>query len=233
MTSAITFGDSKAIRFERRDGGDVVERFRAFVRSDRFPCVGARSTLNSGGETICVYEKLATDAATRALAHDLGGFHRRGTRSHFRSFVAIFRAPQIRGEQHFEDLLWRQLQLLHDADTTAGWAPGVASDPADSDFCFSFARRPYFVVGMHPRASRLSRRFETPVLVFNPHEQFQQLRGGGTMRRMQEVIRARELRLQGSLNPMLSDFGEAPGSRQYSGRAVDDDWRCPFRSRVA
>ena len=36
------------------------------------------------------------------------------------------------------------------------------------------------------------------------------------------------MQLQGSINPMLSDFGEATEARQYSGRAVEDDWRAPF-----
>ncbi|MDQ6747348.1 MAG: YqcI/YcgG family protein [Candidatus Dormibacteraeota bacterium] len=36
------------------------------------------------------------------------------------------------------------------------------------------------------------------------------------------------MRLQGSLNPNLSNYGDRPESRQYSGRAVGDAWRCPM-----
>ncbi|HBR51859.1 MAG TPA: hypothetical protein DEA71_17475 [Nitrospira sp.] len=50
---------------------------------------------------------------------------------------------------------------------------------------------------------------------FNLHEQFDRLR-------------AREMTLQGSINPMLSSFGDNPETRQYSGRAVPDNWVCPF-----
>ena len=32
----------------------------------------------------------------------------------------------------------------------------------------------------------------------------------------------------GSLNPMLAQHGEASEARQYSGRQVDDGWKCPF-----
>jgi FPC/CPF motif-containing protein YcgG len=66
--------------------------------------------------------------------------------------------------------------------------------------------------------------------VFNPHEQFERLRADGHWKRMQETIRRRDLELQGSINPMLSDFGEQSEARQYSGRAVEDNWRAPFKA---
>jgi FPC/CPF motif-containing protein YcgG len=45
-------------------------------------------------------------------------------------------------------------------------------------------------------------------------------------------VREREIALQGSLNPNLADFGERSEARQYSGRAVEDQWRCPFHRRT-
>jgi FPC/CPF motif-containing protein YcgG len=45
---------------------------------------------------------------------------------------------------------------------------------------------------------------------------------------MQRATRKRDIALQGSLNPNLADFGTAPETRQYSGRPVGPDWRCPF-----
>ncbi|MBA3796937.1 MAG: YqcI/YcgG family protein, partial [Chloroflexi bacterium] len=41
----------------------------------------------------------------------------------------------------------------------------------------------------------------------------------------------REVALQGSINPMLSDFGTRSEARQYAGREVDEEWRCPFTKR--
>jgi hypothetical protein len=81
---------------------------------------------------------------------------------------------------------------------------------------------------MHPHSSREARRFGWPAMVFNPHEQFERLRADGKWKRMQQTIRERDVQLQGSINPMLSDFGEATEARQYSGRAVEEDWRAPF-----
>ncbi|MFL6514134.1 MAG: YqcI/YcgG family protein, partial [Chthoniobacterales bacterium] len=65
---------------------------------------------------------------------------------------------------------------------------------------------------------------------------FERLRTDGKWKKMQTAIRARELVLQGSVNPMLSDFGQESEARQYSGRAVPEDWsppaggegKCPF-----
>ena len=48
---------------------------------------------------------------------------------------------------------------------------------------------------------------------------------------MQKIIRARDRDNAGSINPMLSDFGTRSEARQYSGRAVGDDWQCPLRVR--
>jgi FPC/CPF motif-containing protein YcgG len=83
---------------------------------------------------------------------------------------------------------------------------------------------------MHPESSRIARKFRWPTLVFNPHEQFEQLRVDGKWKRLQHTIRERDLQLQGSINPMLSDFGEATEARQYAGRAVAANWRAPFQA---
>jgi len=47
---------------------------------------------------------------------------------------------------------------------------------------------------------------------------------------VQEVIRDRERNLQGNLNPNLADFGTRSEARQYSGRPVEEEWRCPFHA---
>jgi FPC/CPF motif-containing protein YcgG len=49
---------------------------------------------------------------------------------------------------------------------------------------------------------------------------------------MRETIRARDMKLQGTLNPNLSDFGKQSEARQYSGRAVEQNWKCPFHAML-
>ena len=66
-------------------------------------------------------------------------------------------------------------------------------------------------------------------MVFNSHRQFERLKERGMYQRIQKQVRQREMALQGSLNPNLSDFGSNSEAVQYSGRAVPPDWRCPFR----
>ena len=202
----------------------------AMVAHHAFPCLGARSVFRQENATIRVYDRLATDATTDTLLADLRAFAGSvDPAGGFASFIAIFRGPVSSGEQDFERLLWVQLRLLHAADD-AGWNDGVSDDPQDQHFAFSLAGTAFFVVGLHPQASRDARRTATPTLVFNLHEQFERLRASGRFDRMRDTIRERDERLQGSINPMVSDHGTASEARQYSGREVDDSWLAPFES---
>ena len=205
--------------------------FRDFVMRQEFPCVGARAAFNSGSYAVAVYDDLASDAATVDLARDLFEFTRSDIRetSEYATFVAVFSGPAAADEVGFERALWQQLQKLNHLDAAQfDWDPMASADPTDAQFSFSFAGQALYVIGMHPQSSREARRFRWPAMVFNPHEQFEQLRADGKWKRMQQTIRERDVQLQGSINPMLSDFGEVTEARQYSGRAVEDDWRAPF-----
>jgi FPC/CPF motif-containing protein YcgG len=74
----------------------------------------------------------------------------------------------------------------------------------------------------------MARRFSHPVLVFNPHEQFTRLRAEGKFEGLRTAIRARDVALQGNVNPNLADFGTESEARQYSGRQTEPSWECPF-----
>ena len=65
--------------------------------------------------------------------------------------------------------------------------------------------------------------------MFNLHDQFERLREEGRYERMRERIIERDIALAGDANPMLARHGETSEARQYSGRAVGEDWQCPFR----
>ena len=82
---------------------------------------------------------------------------------------------------------------------------------------------------MYPSSSRPLRRFSYPVLVFNPHLQFELLRRSGKYEKMQQVVRKRDIAISGSIKPMLKDFGEASEVYQYSGRKYDETWQCPSK----
>ncbi|MBA2352790.1 MAG: guanitoxin biosynthesis heme-dependent pre-guanitoxin N-hydroxylase GntA [Burkholderiales bacterium] len=208
--------------------------FRDHVLDSDFSCVGAKSAISRGSYRLGQYGTLASAGATAGLACDLYEFVRdqASFEGGFSTFLASFANPVPQTEKEFERLLWAQLQHLHELDRAHHvWDPAVSNDPADAEFSFSFAEQGFFVIGLHPQSSRLARRFAWPALVFNPHNQFEQLRESGHFDRMQSVIRERELALQGSLNANLSNFGEQSEARQYSGRRVEVGWRCPFSPR--
>ena len=67
--------------------------------------------------------------------------------------------------------------------------------------------------------------------MFNPRAQFDRLKAEGRFDRMRDLVRERDVALQGSVNPNLADFGQASEARQYSGRATEPTWECPFHRK--
>jgi FPC/CPF motif-containing protein YcgG len=210
--------------------------FASFVTDPAFPCLGAKAALNAGSYVLSTYEELASPGIAHALHADLVAFteSEMAQTSEYASFIAVFRNPRAIVERTFERLLWSQLQQLHELDKVeAVWDPSVSSDPDDARFSYSIGGRAYYVIGLHGDSSRLARRFPWPAMVFNPHAQFEKLRNDGKWKRMQASIRERDVALQGSVNPMLSDFGDKSEARQYSGRLVEPDWRPDFEAAPA
>ena len=198
-----------------------------FVDHPGFPCVGAKAAFHRRNATVRLYDTLGTPPAADALGGDLADFVAAvRPDQRFVSFVAMFRGPDIADERHFERLLWQQLFLLAERDTEP-WSNEVSANPRDDHFGFSFAGSALFVVGLHPRASRDARRAGSPMLVFNPHRQFERLRDEDRYTRMRDVIRRRDEKLQGTINPMVGDFGRTSEARQHSGRRVEPDWQAP------
>jgi FPC/CPF motif-containing protein YcgG len=209
---------------------DVHSSLRAMLHDPDFPCVGAKSVINQGSYRFGLYGEMASDAATAGLARDLATFieERPGLEGDFTSFIASFLEPKVGTPKEFELRLWRQLANLHALDKEHfDWAPEVSADPSDPRFSFSFAGHAFFVVGLSPVSRRWARRFPWPTLVFNDHGQFERLRAEQRFDKLREVIRARDEKLHGSPNEMLSDYGAHSEARQYAGRLVGPNWRCP------
>ena len=216
----------------------IATAFLSVVADESFPCVGAKAALARDAIETHAFERLGNRANDAPLLDALAAFARRidiipeqDTTVH--SFVALFDGPTDMDERRFEAMLWSQLQRLHDLDAHRGtrWAEGIARGPDDPRFSLSLAGHPFFVIGLHPGASRMARCFNSPALVFNSHRQFNRLRADGRYAKMQAATRQRDMALQGSINPNLANFGSAPETRQYSGRAVEADWSCPFHAR--
>lgn len=198
------------------------------ILGPEYPCLGARSVFKRERATVVLHDDLEAPETARTLLEQLREYAVTvDPEEGFVSFVAGFRGPEVRDEKHFEEMLWGLLQRLHDVDEQP-WAPEVSADPNDPHFAFSVAGTPFFIVGLHPKASREARRMPLPVLVFNLHEQFESLREEGGFERMRDTIRRRDEELQGSINPMVSDHGETSEARQYSGRKLEKAWEAPF-----
>ena len=209
-----------------------VEKFENLIRGPSFPCVGAKSALATGNMEFVLARDLTSAWNDLKIHEALMAWAKRDlSADQLRSLVVIFDGPTDLDEKQFEQAMWERLQSMSDKDAWLAQKPdpSVSSNPAEPDFSLSFGGRAFFVVGLHPNASRPARRFPKPSLVFNLHEQFEWLRESGVYERMRERILQRDKSLAGDLNPMLARHGETSEARQYSGREVEADWACPFR----
>ena len=207
---------------------DVVRALELMVTHVEFPCLGAKSVFRRGSAVHVVLDDMDDPGTAQVLLERLRTFADDITgEDGFHSFVVSFRRPGHPDEAAFEASLFRLLQRLHDADDET-WAPGVEADPSDPHFAFSAGGTAYFIVGLHPAASRVARRAPLATLVFNPHDQFEQLRAEGRFDGMRTTIRRRDEDLQGTVNPMVSDHGRSSEALQYSGRQHGCGWKPPL-----
>lgn len=211
--------------------GRLIERqLRYMVLEGPFPCLGARSAVRNDSYVFTLHRDLFAADAVEAVAADLRRFAAVRLRlGRLYSCIVSFLEPRaIVDEQAWDVQVWGFLQALHEFDD-APWDPRFSADPESGDFALSFAGVGHLVVALYPGAWRYARRFAWPTLVFNPLEQdsaaFPDERD---FARFQGIIRARDARLQGEVNPSLPatrDQSQAPG---FSGAPVPDTWRCPL-----
>ncbi|MFL0413205.1 guanitoxin biosynthesis heme-dependent pre-guanitoxin N-hydroxylase GntA [uncultured Sphingomonas sp.] len=217
---------------------DHFERLLQDHVADRlFPCVGAKAALARGTLSVLACNRIDSGWDDLRIHDGLMRFAAayREEPALFRSFAVVFNGPVDLDEATFERALWDRVQSLSDKDVWRGqpYDQRVSHDPDDPHFSLSFGGEAFFVVGIHPNASRPARRFAKPALVFNLHDQFERLRAEGRYEGMREKILVRDEALAGSRNPMLARHGAASEARQYSGRVVDEGWACPFHYRGA
>jgi len=207
----------------------IEEEYRSFIIEKNHPCIMANTVFAMDQYTIHSYEKLGSKTTAslllNAIEEYIENYDFNG--KNFESLIAVFPETSIETELEFENLLWRQLQFIHEKDS-APWDNKVSDNPQDPNFSFSIKGHAFYIVGMHPKSSRMARRAPYPTMVFNLHAQFEQLREMGAYHKVRDKIRQRDKALQGNVNPVLEDFGKSSEARQYSGRNVGDVWKCPF-----
>jgi FPC/CPF motif-containing protein YcgG len=205
--------------------------FADHLASDVFPCLAAKTAHARNQVTHVVSGDIRCGKDDAWLAQAIQGFASRRKPEHvFHSLVVHF--PDSRGmdESGFEAALFGRLQGIHDVDSGSfAWDPSVSSDPASDKFSMSVGGQSFYVIGLHPGASREARRLAHPAMVFNLHAQFEYLREQGRYDRLREAIIERDVAMNGSANPMLAVHGESSEALQYSGRKIDGPWECPFK----
>lgn len=211
---------------------NIEKEFHDFIIEKNHPCVMANTVFLMKDYDLNVYEELGSKSTAKLLVEDIKTYveNYNFADNKFKTFIAVFPDADVVSEIEFENLLWRQLQFIHETDSQP-WDERVSNDPENDNFSFSIAGRAFYVIGMHPKSSRIARRSPYPTLVFNLHWQFEKLREMGAYYKVRDKIRERDAELQGSINPVLEDFGDNSEARQYSGRNVSDAWKCPFHSK--
>ena len=217
--------------FERHDAAQAFSRFLA---AQDYPCVGAKSALHGRNVELVTAGDLRDATFDERILEALQAFpHEHIIERKFASLAVLFPQTPKLSELAFEQYLWERLSALHllDAERFC-WDDAVNADPESPDFGMSFGGHGFYVIGMHPGASRKARRAPCAALVFNSHAQFRLLRQAGLFDGIKKAVRVRDERLQGCPNPTLADHGERSEAPQYAGRKVERDWVCPFKRAV-
>lgn len=210
---------------------EISENLNLKIGDAKYPCVGAKASFNSNQYRLGIYGEMGAEDTTQHLGEDLRKYIKDTieSESDYLTLIAVF-TDEVESELDFETRLWHQVQKLHDSEKhEQKWDPAVSNNPADNNFSFSFDGTAFFIVGLHPKASRTARRIGYTAMAFNLHRQFDKLRENDQFENMKKVIRNREIAYDGTINPMLEDFGKGQEAPQYSGRRVEKEWKCPFQ----
>jgi len=178
----------------------------------------AKAVLTKGMLTVHDYQGVEN---TLNAIYDFIDLYRENP-SRLSSFILTF-DEKINFDE-FENKFWKLIKTLHILDKkNYKHDPRVSSDMASPDFSFSVKSEAFFMLALHPESPRFARRLPFPAIVFNPHQQFENLRKKGIFSKVRNFIRERDKALQGFINPMLSDFGEKSEIYQYTGRSYSPD----------
>jgi FPC/CPF motif-containing protein YcgG len=210
---------------------EIRASIEAFVGQKNFPCVPAIKAIASGDYVLDSYSNFGTGESGPELVEKLIAFseEQARTQSPYSTYFAVYPECEVMDEDEFEEKMWKEISAIVAADKSgAKWDPLFSDDPNDRDFCPSIGGKAFFIVGVHPRSSRLARRFKYPAILFNLYDQFEELDRRGQYENVVKANRKREMAFAGSLNPMVEKHGDKWEAIQFSGKENPDTWKCPF-----
>lgn len=218
---------------ELPDKQNIRQEYKEFILDKNHPCVMANAVFMQDNYQLRVFDKMDNDDNIDPILEIIENYLERYDfeSNDFESLMVCFKNSHFESEKAFEDSLWNFLQKLHDEDDVS-WDDEVSDDPDSPNFSFSIKGKAFYIIGMHPNSSRLARQTPYPTVVFNLHWQFERLREMGTYQAVKKRIRRRDKKLQGHINPVLRDFGSDSETKQYSGRNVEKEWKCPFHAKT-
>lgn len=210
----------------------IEEQYKEFILEQKHPCIMANTVFSMDHYHLKVYDDIQSKDIISAILKDIERYvvNYDFNSNQFESLIFCFKNNNFQTELAFEKALWTFLQRLHNNDD-ADWDSEVSENPSDENFSFSVKGKAFYIIGMHPKSSRMARQAPYCTVVFNLHWQFEKLREMGIYDKVKKRIRKRDEALQGNINPVLRDFGTDSETKQYSGREVESNWKCPFHSK--
>lgn len=208
----------------------IQEHLQRLISTKNYPCIAAIQALHKNEIITNAYDNFGSGLSAPLLLQNLKAFKQRqqaGEESYL-TYFAVFPNDTCTDEDDFEKRLWAELSAVCNEPNAGPWDPEFSDNPTDKNFCFSIDGSAFFVVGMHPQSSRTSRQFPYPALAFNLYSQFTDLMQKNTYHPMVALNRQRDLKFQGSINPMAEQYNEEWEAIQFSGKKNPPSWQCPF-----
>lgn len=206
------------------------EQLTQFILDKNFPCIMAKSVIKTG--LIKVIHVKNTSEMVLEILKEMYVFidHFRAKPKKLRSFVVILEDEKALDFQRYEAMFWDLLSCLSIEDKKRyPHDSRVSDDPQAADFSYSIKSEAFFILGLHPKSPRFARRFLKPAIVFNLHQQFEVMRSKGSFKAIRNMIRLKDKLLQGTVNPMLTDFGEKSEIFQYLGKVYQSATELNFQ----
>ena len=207
----------------------IKKDLQRFILDQDHPCIMAQILARQKNIEFDIYSKMESSLTAQKLLKNIGEFIENYDfeDDYFKSYFAVFPDEKFNSEEDFENAMWELLRFVNLYDKEP-WDYSVSKNTENCNFSFSIQGKAFYIVGMHPKSSRTARQTKYPVLVLHLHWQFEQLRKRGLYQKIKNHIRQREIEKNGSVNPVLKDFGKASEAIQYSGRNNSSEWKCPF-----
>lgn len=206
------------------------EEILSFIQHPSFPCLMAKAVARTGNLTVHEAQDLSelnSLSILQSLYEFIDTFNNNLPK--LSSFCLVIKDKSLLSFEAFEDSFWRFLKTMDLKDKNLyPHDPRVSSDPRNERYSYSLKSEALFLFALHPEGPRFARRFKYPAIVFNPHIQFEKLRQSGIFKRVRDLIRGRDMALQGSVNPMMKDFGDRSEIYQYMGRPYAHEDHIPL-----